>query len=114
MTTVGKLNAYDCPVCKKVWITVEIHIGIPATRILCRENGCKGLCESRNYQNIPFGAEPTHEFYRMSRAEARRQDREHSGTFKYHKRGGLGLRRRRKDVPIRDGKVAGVQSSDHK
>lgn len=99
MTTVGKLNAYDCPNCQRVWITVEVDIGIAANRVACRERGCGGICISRNYKNIPFGAVATHEFYRMSRGEARRQDREHSGIFKFHQRGGLGIRRRRVHVP---------------
>lgn len=86
-----KIDRYDCRKCGAVYITRQRVAGIAPTAFRCYVPHCGGIAKQGG--DIPMGAIPTHEFCRMSRAEARRLDRVHSGIFKFHKAGGLGLRK---------------------
>lgn len=88
-----KLTVYECRRCGKEYTLLQRIKGIAPTGFVCFDHRCKGIVKLKANTDVPPDTIPTHEFVRMSRGEARRLDREHSGIFKFHKAGGLGIRR---------------------
>jgi hypothetical protein len=93
---VGKRNAYACPVCGGLTVTIDVDPGVTPAFLACRAAGdvdlCTGVARSFWYRvnGLPIG-EPAWEWYRPTEQEARRLDpysRSHVGM------GGLLLRKR--------------------
>jgi hypothetical protein len=93
---VGKRNAYACPVCGGLTVTIDVDPGVTPSNLACRAYGdvdlCIGVARSMWYRvnGLPIG-EAQWEWYRPTEREARRLDayqRSHVGM------GGLLLRKR--------------------
>ena len=85
-----KINAWDCPECKKPTVTVERVEGVTPMLLGCRATpGCRGMASSRWYRNCE-GLTPTFEWVKKSAEWARR----HSPTMFHHvDNGGLVIER---------------------
>lgn len=71
---IEKRNAYICPKCKRVTLTVHIHEGTTPAYLKCKYPGCDGTAVSFFYRVPPvlvFDPEfkPSHEWYRPGRIE---------------------------------------------
>lgn len=93
---VGKRNAYACPVCGGLTVTIDVDAGVTPSNLACRAAGdvdlCTGVARSMWYRvdGLPIG-EPQWEWYRPTERQTRRLD---SYQRQHVARGGLMLRRR--------------------
>jgi len=94
--TIEKRNAYICPECMKVLLTVHIHEGITPAFVQCKEKGCKGMAISFMYRLPPAlimdqKMKPSHEWYMPGPVELGMMPQ---GSKDHAKNGGLFLRER--------------------
>lgn len=68
-----RMNAYRCPDCGRVLLTVDVNEGVTPMFLACRKTpGCRGMSVSSGYPDTPPPTslgEPTHEWYRPSQQE---------------------------------------------
>lgn len=81
-----KRNAYDCPACGHITITIDIHEGTTPFLMAC--SVCKESARSRFYRNIPDG-DPEWVWFKPTLAEAKKADKKYPGLLNHAKQGGL-------------------------
>lgn len=87
---VGRVNAYDCKNGHTTWTIHKDH-GVTPFLIRCRA-GCSEMAQSRFYRVPDRHPTPTHEWYRWTKAQARRKERRFPGSLRHWRQGGLDLR----------------------
>ena len=86
-----RVNIYDCPECSGQTVTVDRDKGVTPFLLLCRV--CvKGIARSRFYRVPDDHPEPTHEWYKPTKAQAKRQERKYPGSYHHWEQGGLSIR----------------------
>lgn len=69
----GQINAYDCPCCLKVMVTIDVADGATPAVLNCRKTpGCPGAARSRWYNGCQ-GLTPEFEWYAPGEVELREQ-----------------------------------------
>ncbi|MCK5316293.1 MAG: hypothetical protein KAJ55_00185 [Anaerolineales bacterium] len=86
-----RVNIYDCRECGGQTVTVDRVAGVTPFMLGCRVCG-KGIAYSRRYQVPEDHKEPTHEWYKPTKAQAKRQERKHPGSLHHWEQGGLSIR----------------------
>lgn len=97
----SRINVYVCQTCGGYTVTIDVDEGVTPFMIGCRASGeereCKGVAHSSFYPKgprPPHIPEPAWEWYRMTDAEARRQEKKYPGSWHHHEQGGLWIRKR--------------------
>lgn len=101
----GKLpreNAYVCPK-GHVTMTVDVAEGVTPMFLGCKELGCNSMASSSMYPKVPRPSHlpaPKWEWYRPTRKQALKKERQYPGTLDHVENGGLLLRERTGAEPV--------------
>lgn len=69
-TLQGRWNAWDCPTCGAVLVSIDRDEGTTPFMLACRATGCMGSAQSRFYPKGDPPSEPEWEWYRPADGEA--------------------------------------------
>lgn len=70
MSSVDRINQYDCDRCNRSIVTQDVDKGVTPFRVFCKAvPGCQGMMTSKCYRVKLPESDVTHEWYRVGNEE---------------------------------------------